>query len=424
MKFYGLLLLIILPLVFTSQLQNFNHSKTAIGNQSGLKMKLVNGNWFDGQSFVKRTVWVNNGVLSFNDPRISMDTLIDLSGKYVIPPFAEAHNHNLESDYKLQERIDSYLDNGVFYVKHLSSIKKRIDPLMHHYNKPDGIDVSLAHAPLTATGGHPIALRKRFLEWGRFEGLFNSIEDIESHGYFIIDNGNDIDAKWDQILSFSPDFIKLNLLYSEEFEKRKNDTTYFGKKGLNPKLVSKIVTKAHQSNLRVSAHVATGYDFRVAIEGGVDEIAHLPEIHNGKPIAAEDAALARTNGVTIVTTASLVKKNKEKPNYKALIDNIRSNLKVLKQEGVTLAIGSDGYNDNSVGEFKFLYDLKIFSNLELLKMWCENAAITTFPNRKIAYLKEGYEASFLVLNINPLEDIGNVNEAIALKVKQGVLLDH
>ena len=95
---------------------------------------------------------------------------------------------------------------------------------------------------------------------------------------------------------------------------------------------------------------------------------------------------------------------------------------MLKKEGVTLAIGSDGYIDNSTGEFEFLNNLMIFSNLELLKMWCENAAITTFPNRKIGYLKEGYEASFLVLNKNPLKDINGINMAIDLKVKQGVIL--
>lgn len=410
-------------LIYSRSYGSMSKQFTTDKNQISLKMKLVNGYWFNGLTFVKRTVWVNNGLLSFKDPTTSNDTIIDLSGKYVIPPFAEAHNHNLESDYQLQKRIDSYLGNGVFYVKHLSSIKKRIDPLMFQYNKPDGIDVSLAHAPLTATDGHPMALRKRFLEIGRFDGLFNSMEEIESHGYFIIDDLNDLHSKWDQILSFSPDFIKLNLLYSEEYEKRKDDTTYFGKKGLNPELISDIVAKAHSHNLRVSAHVATAYDFHVAIDADVDEIAHLPEIHNGKPIAVEDAILARKKGATVVTTASLVNKRTEEPNHKELVENIRSNLNLLKQEGVTLAIGSDGYNDNSVGEFQFLYDLKIFSNLELLKMWCENAANTTFPNRKIGYLKEGYEANFLVLDINPIEHIGTVNKAIVLKVKQGVILD-
>ena len=74
-------------------------------------------------------------------------------------------------------------------------------------------------------------------------------------------------------------------------------------------------------------------------------------------------------------------------------------------------------------EFEFLHGLNLFSNLELLKMWCENSALTTFPNRKVGYLKEGYEASFLVLDKNPLHEIEEINKSIVLKVKHGMILD-
>ncbi len=391
-------------------------------NPDGLKIKLTNGNWFNGENFTKRDVWVDEGLLSFSPISKPMDTVMDLTGKYIIPPFAEAHNHNLESAYKLQDRIDSYLNNGVFYVKLLSSIKKRIDPLMHHYNKPLGLDVSLAHAPLTANGGHPIALRKRYLHYGYFKGLFNTIGDIESHGFFIINNCEDLDNQWERILSFGPDFIKIMLLYSEEYEIRKSDTTYFGHKGLDPKVVPEIVERAHKSGLRVSAHVETTHDFHVAVKAGVDEIAHLPEIDNGKPIAEEHAILAKEKDVVVTTTVSLVTKKKEKPEYGELVENIRSNLILLKKKGVKLAIGSDMYNDNSLGEFQLLHNLNVFTNLELLKMWTENSAMTIFPNRKIGFLREGYEASFLVLNKNPLKDISDITETIEMRVKQGALL--
>ncbi|WP_108807506.1 amidohydrolase family protein [Aquimarina spinulae] len=391
-------------------------------NTNSQIVKLVGGNWFNGERFEKKTIWLKDGLIYFSNTEKKIDTIVDVSGKYVIPPFAEAHNHNLESKHELDKRIKSYLDNGVFYVKLLSSIKKRIDPLMHHYNKPDGIDVSMAHAPLTANGGHPIRLRKKHLKYGYFRGLFNTIEEIEFHGYVTINKQEDLDHKWNKILSFSPDFIKLNLLYSEEYEKRKNDTLYFGRKGLDPKLVPEIVKKAHANNLRVSAHVETAYDFHIAVNAGVDEIAHLPEISNGKLINKEDAILAKEKGVTVVTTVSLVLKKQKRKGYQDLVKNIVSNLRLLHQEGVTIAIGSDHYNGNSVGEFQFLYKLNIFSNHELLKMWTENATRTIFPNRKVGALKEGHEASFLILNKNPLKDISNINKSIVTRVKQGSFL--
>jgi len=386
-------------------------------------MLITNGLWFDGHDFVRKAVWVQGGKLNFKGNGQPADTTIDLSGRYVIPPFAEAHNHNLESEYGLEERISAYLDNGVFYVKLLSSIKKRIDPLMHHYNKPDGIDVSMAHAPLTGRDGHPIGIRKRFLEYGFFDDMFNSLEDIESHGYVIIDSEEDLRSKWESILSFSPDFIKINLLFSEEYERRKSDTAYFARKGLNPDFVPAIVELAHKHNLRVSAHVETAHDFHVAVTSGVDEVAHLPEIDHGNAINREDALLAKKKNIVVVTTATLINKRENAPNYDQLVENISANLRLLKDVGVTLAIGSDDYNGNSVGEFEFLDSLGIFTKLELLKMWCENSATTTFPHRKIAFFKDGYEASFLVLKQNPLEDMSAIVDAIELKVKQGVILE-
>ena len=47
-----------------------------------------------------------------------------------------------------------------------------------------------------------------------------------------------------------------------------------------------------------------------------------------------------------------------------------------------------------------------------------------FPNRKIGHLQDGYEASFLVLDQNPLENFENV-KTIRRRFKQGNFLpDH
>jgi len=46
-----------------------------------------------------------------------------------------------------------------------------------------------------------------------------------------------------------------------------------------------------------------------------------------------------------------------------------------------------------------------------------------FPKRKIGHLQEGYEASFLVLDSNPLENFTNVKK-IRLRLKQGNFIPH
>ncbi len=401
---------------------NVSITKTANQKSNSLSIKFVNGNWFNGKTFENKTAWVNNGILSFTNKGTKIDTTIDIAGKYVIPPFGEAHNHNLESDYKIDQAISKYLDNGVFYVKMLSSIKKRIDIIKDKFNTPESVDVSYAHAPLTASGGHPIKLRENFFDMGRFKGVFNSKKEIEGHGYYIIDTKKDLDIKWPAIISQSPDFIKIMLLWSEEYAKRKDDTAYFGQKGLNPLLVPDIVQKAHAQGLRVSAHVESAYDFHVAVTAGVDEIAHMPCIEKVEQLNPSDIALAKKNGMVVVTTVSLVEKYKSHAEYDALVDNLKKMLLLLKNAGVKIAIGSDIFTDNSHKEAALLNQWGIFTNLELLKMWCENSPMTTFPNRKIGYLKEGYEASFLVLGSNPLNDMKEINQSILLKVKQGMIL--
>jgi predicted amidohydrolase YtcJ len=65
-----------------------------------------------------------------------------------------------------------------------------------------------------------------------------------------------------------------------------------------------------------------------------------------------------------------------------------------------------------------LYQLKVFDNLTLLKMWTENSAEVIFPQRKIERLADGYEASFLVLDRDPIENFENA-KSIRLRFKQG-----
>jgi imidazolonepropionase-like amidohydrolase len=94
-------------------------------------------------------------------------------------------------------------------------------------------------------------------------------------------------------------------------------------------------------------------------------------------------------------------------------------LRVFKENGVTVAIGSDNVRDTSLAEAKHLASLGVYSNLELLKLWSETTPRALFPQRRIGELRDGYEASFLALEGNPLDDFDNVSR-VRLRFKQGV----
>jgi imidazolonepropionase-like amidohydrolase len=96
-----------------------------------------------------------------------------------------------------------------------------------------------------------------------------------------------------------------------------------------------------------------------------------------------------------------------------------TSLRTLIDSRVTLAIGSDNVGDSSVLEAEHLHSLGVVDALALLKLWAEDTSKAIFPQRRIGFLREGYEASFLALEGNPLDDWRNVRR-IRLRFKQGV----
>jgi len=92
------------------------------------------------------------------------------------------------------------------------------------------------------------------------------------------------------------------------------------------------------------------------------------------------------------------------------------------QNKVPLAIGSDDVTDTSIKEIEYLQTLGMLDNLTLLRMWSETTPRTIFPNRQIGALREGFEASFLALEGDPLKDFHNVRR-IKVRFKQGFLFE-
>jgi imidazolonepropionase-like amidohydrolase len=382
--------------------------------------QFVNGFWLDGGRFVKRVTYANQRKLQFTRPA-RVDTVVDLAGAYVIPPLCEAHNHNLGSDHENEATITRYLRDGVFYVKIMSNLPRETGLVRHTYNHPGSVDAAFANGGVTGSGGHPIRLREQLLERGAYEGFTR--ETLRDHAYFVVDTPADLDAKWPLVLQFRPDFIKAFLLHSEEYAKRRDDEKYFGARGLDPQIFPLLVERAHAARLRVSVHINSAEDFHAAVEAGADEIAHLPGRQTVERIDRADANLAAQKGITVVTTAVLIERQLERDRQlhaelrQAQIDNLR----LLRAAGVTLAIGSDEYDDTSTGEASHLRKLEVFDDRELLEMWTLNCARTVFPERKVGRLAPGYEASFLTLDGNPLVDWSSLGR-IRYRFKDGMPL--
>ena len=414
------------PFLLLSLLSSHMPTADSGSNASPVNIQFINGQWFNGERFVARSFYSVNGMLSSKKPT-RVDSVIDLKGHYVMPPFGEAHNHNLDGG-DTDKKIAMYLEDGIFYVKNPNNLPRARTALEGRINIPTSVDVIFANGGLTSTGGHPIGLVRRNVS----RGIFTEADAADGKFYYAINDELDLYRKWNAILEGKPDFIKTYLLYSEEYAKRKNDEAFFSQRGLDPALLPKIVKKAHAAGLRVSTHIESATDFHNALVAGVDEINHMPGFQGDAKhefpdpkiyeITEADAKLAARRGTFVVTTLGGVRQIPEKSPLRQQAEVLFArNLQLLKKHKVRIAIGSDSYRETSAPEAAYIYSLKVFDNLTLLKMWCETTAATIFPKRKIGHLQDGYEANFLVLTSNPLQDFSNTKK-IEMRVKQGELL--
>jgi hypothetical protein len=375
------------------------------------------GRWFDGTRFVERTMYVADGVFHERAP-LRVDSVVDLGGGYVIPPFGDAHYHLI--DPRIEVTTAAFLREGIFYVRDPTNapiMRRAIAPL---FNKPAAVDYVSANQGWTSPGGHPVEVARRGAQMPGPMGQF--VRDSLDPGVVMqVDTKEDIEKRWPYFLAGRPDFVKLYLLQSENHARRRNDPRAEGDRGLDPALVPDIVRMAHAAGLPVAAHVYTAADFRAAVNGGVDIVAHLPGGRGtgAAPflLTAADAASARLHGVAVITTVG-------QHGDSALADRLMReqhgpNIRLLRAHGVPLLLGSDLQGSTAAREAAILARSGLFTPLELLRMWSIATPQSIFPRRRIGVLAEGYEASFLVLRADPLSDFRNTG-AITRRVKQGV----
>jgi hypothetical protein len=388
-----------------------------------------NGRWFTGSGFESHTMYVRAD--RFIEPVQRADAIVNLEGRYVLPPFGEAHTHNLEFIPSQPARLDAlirrYMQSGVFYVQNANNLPRARADLAARINRPDAPDATFANGGITGPGGHPIEIVQRNLA----SGLWTETDGEGGFLHTVVDAAA-LETVWPKLFASRPDFVKIYLLYSEEYAARLADPRTVGWRGLDPGLVPEIVRRAHRAGLRVVAHVESRADFHVAVTAGVDQIAHMPGFRgnaNGElpdpsrfQVSDTDAKVAAARGVIVVTTLAGGAQSATQggnPALRASMDELnRANLRVLLRNGVTLALGSDAYSDISVAEARYLAALGVMDNATLLRIWSETTPRAIFPNRQIGRLVAGYEASFIVLDKDPLAEFSNATQ-IRSAVKQG-----
>jgi len=390
-----------------------------------LAMELHNARWFDGQGFQKGTLYVVDGKFTKSRPK-RIHRRLELRDQYLIPPLAEANNHNLQSGWGVQTFGQRYLQDGVFYAAMQCGDPDSIASARPLLNQPDSVDVSFTTACVTSSDGHPLA---PLLAQPVAEGQApRQVSDFADRQLLLVDTPEQAQQKWPLVAPRKTDWLKIILAYSDRPELR-GDPTALGRLGLSPETAAALVRLAHKDKLPVSAHVETAADFRAALEAGVDQIGHVPgyfaafgdgpERFRLDEATAARAASQKTQVLTATVANTLFPMSEEQRQAQRAV--LAENLRLLKAAGAQLLLGSDNFPGTSLAELHHLAGLEVFSPAELLKMASISTPRALFPKRRLACFDEGCEASFLVLVRNPLEELHTLDKPL-MRIKQGRLL--
>jgi len=388
-------------------------------------IKFINGHIFvqstDTNSFSQQDFYTHDGLITFNAPG-SIDTLIDLNGKYVIPPFGDAHTHNLDRQWMLKSVAPQYLKEGCYYVLNLTSKKDQVEKLRPIYEQYDTPDVKFSLQGLTSTLGHPFMAYEPFAmglydasKWTELRDSIRNSRLDENNAYIFID------FKLPAFFAGKPDVVKVYLCHSDRHFIEYNHQE-LGDNCLDPVVAEYIIKEAKKKGLKTFAHVQNRFDFEVALRSGIDCLAHLPiSTYSGKiedlgqyKIPDQLLQEAVAQNMAIFTNDSTRLDNRTK----LVKEFIRNYL----DEGGNLLIGSDIFAQTLSNEIKAVKKMTDLTSKELFEMLCVRTPTYIFPNRKICSIQEGYEADFLIVETNPFEDI-DFTEKINLRVKRGRILN-
>ena len=306
---------------------------------------------------------------------------VDLKGAYLLPGFINAHVHGAYSAPTLHTwlsaGVTSVRDLGPFYTGDFVAERNRLG------RDPGNARIISATPLITRPGGYGNA-------W--------------------VDGVDSARAKVRDYAAQGVDLIKVAI--EDDLQGRTWPM-------LSQEEISAIVQEAHAHGLRVSAHVSHVRNLPLALNAGVDDLAHMV-VEPLPPGMARDL-IAR--GIAWVPTLELWKGVSEKHQ----LDWIRvavANTGLYYRAGGTIALGTDfqGYTipfdaGFPITEARLLAEAGL-PPLAVITAGTRNAALVSGRLATLGTVEPGKVADLVVLRANPLVDLGALEHPI-LVIKDG-----
>jgi imidazolonepropionase-like amidohydrolase len=322
--------------------------------------------------------------------RIIGDSVVDGTGKYIIPGLVNAHVHasaleDLKKGYSLGILTLLNMHTGL-EERELSW--KKISKDSARFSRLYG-----SGQAATVPSGHPT----------QFSPNMETISDSLSVRDWV-----------DNRIANHVDYIKIIREHHEWMGYPPLPTLSFGQ-------IEEIIDYAHSKDLKVVVHANTVDDVIKIAEFGPDGFVHMLDYREDYPVSESYFKALADCGAFVATTSGMSLKNREDgpPFVQEWVANNlldaqqRSEvIKGLRDHGILIVAGTDAQEGQmDFGEDYFLelrlYEMAGLSNEEILRAATSNAAIAF--GLPIGELKVGSNADMVILKGNPLADLDNLN---------------
>ncbi len=344
-------------------------------------LALINGTLIDGTGadpVFDAALVIQNGRIAAVGARSDVEipddaNIVDVKGGTILPGFINAHVHRGYSTYNLK----AWAQTGVTTVRDLGGNPQ--EPL---FSMRDSLLQENQYARLVAAG--PIVTVPN----GYPTVPFGSISILT------VTSPEDARQKTENLLDDGADIVKVAVETGQIF--------YTEIPTLSPEDLAAIVEVAHQRGTVVSAHVTSSRDLGPALDGGVDDIAHMVVTY------LPDDLIERMveNGVYWVPTLELWKGVDHELGNQAV-----ENLGRFVNAGGKVALGTDyaGYTMSfdlgmPIHEIEWMLEAGM-TPMQIIVAGTRNAAHVCNMENELGTVEVGKIADVLVVGGDPLDDI-------------------